>query len=99
MNVKVNVYPLKSGPKPVGDNGKVEHVAMGSVVLDDAYVIENVRILRSTEDGHYFAGMPSYKRGEKWQDVAHPITAEAQKELQAAVQEAAAAAMEAPAEA
>lgn len=88
MNLKANVHPLKEGPKPVGDSGKVELVAMASVTLDDTWAVENIRVLRSTETGDVFPGMPQYKRGEEWKDVAHPITKEANAALRQAIKEA-----------
>lgn len=48
--------------------------AIGSVTLGNSFVIHGVRVVEG-EKG-LFVAMPQRKDGEKYRDVAHPVTAE-----------------------
>lgn len=78
---------MKYGVKifKVANAGNIK--ANAEVVIEDAFVVKNVRIVQG-ENG-VSVKMPSIKyevNGEtKYKDVFHPITAEARKEFDAAV--------------
>ena len=67
--------------KPVAMN-KV--VAIASIVLDDAFVVHDLRVVNG--DKGLFVAMPSRKlpTGE-FRDICHPISSEAREELQRTV--------------
>ena len=58
-------------------------LAFADLVIGDAFVIKNIRVLKRQEEGEEpFVVYPAEKgKGqgaeERWYDVAHPITAEA----------------------
>lgn len=76
MNItKVNV-------KKVNTNNRMKAVA--SIVIDDCFVVNEIKVLES-EKG-LFIGMPSWKDKEgKFKDIAHPINAETREMIQKAV--------------
>lgn len=54
------------------------------IVLDDCFVVRDLRIIHSSRG--YFVAMPSRRRRDgKRVDVAHPITAEARRMIEEAV--------------
>jgi stage V sporulation protein G len=56
----------------VGDSGPTK--AIGSVTIGDVFVIHGVRVVES-EKG-IFVAMPQRKDGDRYRDVAHPVTSE-----------------------
>lgn len=48
--------------------------AIGSVTIGGAFVVHGVRVVES-EKG-LFVAMPQRKEGDRYRDVAHPVTAE-----------------------
>lgn len=54
----------------LGDSGATK--AIGSVTIGNAFVIHGVRVVQG-EKG-FFVGMPQRKEGDRYRDVAHPIT-------------------------
>ncbi|HEY3366012.1 MAG TPA: SpoVG family protein [Symbiobacteriaceae bacterium] len=56
----------------VGDAGPTK--AIGSVTIGDAFVVHGVRVVNS-EKG-LFVAMPQRKDGDRYRDVAHPVTSE-----------------------
>jgi stage V sporulation protein G len=48
--------------------------AIGSVTIADAFVVHGVRVVES-EKG-LFVAMPQRKDGDRYRDVAHPVTSE-----------------------
>lgn len=60
-------------------------LAFAELTIADAFVIKNIRILKRTEPGHDdpFVVFPSEKgQGtptDRWNDLAHPTTAEARE--------------------
>ena len=55
-----------------------------SVLIDDCFVIRDIRIIEGT-DGLFIA-MPSRRRNDgEYQDVAHPINAETRKMFEDAI--------------
>lgn len=56
----------------VGDSGPTK--AIGSVTIGDCFVVHGVRVVES-EKG-LFVAMPQRKDGERYRDVAHPVTSE-----------------------
>ena len=56
----------------VGDSGPTK--AIGSVTIGNAFVVHGVRVVES-EKG-LFVAMPQRKDGDRYRDVAHPVTAE-----------------------
>lgn len=67
----------------VGDSGPTK--AIGSVTIGDAFVVHGVRVVES--DKGLFVAMPQRKDGDKYRDVAHPITSEMRAMLGSAVLE------------
>ena len=78
INVRINaIY--------VGRNTEVK--ASASVVLNDVFVINNVKLVQT--EGRMFASMPSErKKSGEWYNIAHPITPGFRAELDAAYIEA-----------
>lgn len=67
------------------DDSKMK--GMASVVLDDCFVIRNIRILEK-EDG-FLVAMPSIKSANgTYHDAAHPINQETRKMFEDAILEA-----------
>jgi len=56
----------------IEDSGPTK--AIGSVTIGDAFVVHGVRVVNS-EKG-LFVAMPQRKDGDRYRDVAHPITSE-----------------------
>lgn len=56
----------------LGDAGPTK--AIGSVTIGDAFVVHGVRVVES-EKG-LFVAMPQRKDGDRYRDVAHPVTSE-----------------------
>lgn len=82
MNIRVKVNKI------LGQEGKVR--AIVSVTLDDAFTIHGIKVIQ-TEKGRFLA-MPNQswkpKDGEtRYQDIFHPITSEARRQLEQAVYE------------
>lgn len=62
--------------------GKVK--AICSVVFDEMFVVHDLRVVEGIKG--VFVAMPQRKSAEgKYQDIAHPITAEAREAIQKAV--------------
>lgn len=71
--------------RKVLDEGKMKGVV--SITFDDAFVIHDIKIIEG-KDGLFIA-MPSKKiSDEEFKDIAHPINAQARKEVQDAILEA-----------
>lgn len=67
----------------VGEGGPTR--AIGSVTIGDACVVHGVRVVES-EKG-LFVVMPQRKDGERYRDVAHPVTADMRAMVGSAVLE------------
>ncbi len=64
------------------EESKMKGIA--SVLIDDCFVIRDIRIIEGT-DGLFIA-MPSRRRNDgEYQDVAHPINAETRKMFEDAI--------------
>ncbi|MEA3297038.1 MAG: septation regulator SpoVG [candidate division Zixibacteria bacterium] len=58
-----------------------------NVTFDNAFVVRGMKIIRGDEG--YFVAMPSRKRPDgTHQDIAHPITSEMRKKIEAKILEA-----------
>lgn len=58
-------------------------LAIASVVIDDAIIINNIRIIQGSNK--MFLAMPSIKTSWGFEDVVHPISQKARNELEAAI--------------
>lgn len=67
----------------VGESGPTR--AIGSVTLGNAFVVHGVRVVEGQTG--VFVAMPQRKDGDRYRDVAHPITAEMRAILASAVLE------------
>lgn len=67
----------------VGDSGATK--AIGSVTVGNAFVVHGVRVVNS-EKG-FFVAMPQRKDGDRYRDVAHPVTTEMRALVASAVLE------------
>jgi stage V sporulation protein G len=67
----------------VGEGGSTK--AIGSVTIANAFVVHGVRVVES-EKG-LFVAMPQRKDGDRYRDVAHPVTAEMRAMVGSAVLE------------
>ena len=67
----------------LGDAGLTK--AIGSVTIGDVFVVHGVRVVES-EKG-VFVAMPQRKDGDRYRDVAHPVTSEMRATVGAAVLE------------
>ncbi|HYF93437.1 MAG TPA: SpoVG family protein [Symbiobacteriaceae bacterium] len=67
----------------LGEGGPTK--AIGSVTIGDAFVVHGVRVVES-EKG-LFVAMPQRKDGDRYRDVAHPVTAEMRAMVGSAVLE------------
>jgi stage V sporulation protein G len=67
----------------VGEGGPTK--AIGSVTIGNAFVVHGVRVVES-EKG-LFVAMPQRKDGDRYRDVAHPVTAEMRAMVGSAVLE------------
>lgn len=68
--------------RKVNAGGKMRAVV--SVTLDNAFVVHDVRVVEGANG--FFVAMPSRRTPEgEYQDIAHPITADARETIQAAV--------------
>jgi stage V sporulation protein G len=67
----------------VGDSGPTK--AIGSVTIGNCFVVHGVRVVES-EKG-LFVAMPQRKDGERYRDVAHPVTSEMRAIMGSAVLE------------
>ncbi len=68
--------------RPVRSDGKTRAIA--SVTFDDAFVVKELKVVEGPSG--LFVSMPSRRLGTGgYRDIAHPITAEARDEIQAAV--------------
>ena len=77
INIEARAYPL-SEPKAGGT------VAFASVTINDMIAIHGIRVIDS-EKGR-FAAMPSMKdKDGEYRDIAHPVTGDLRKQLNAAV--------------
>lgn len=61
-------------------------LAFADLLIEDAFVIKNIRILQKKEDAAPFVVYPAEKgRGanqERWFDIAHPINKDAREKAQ-----------------
>lgn len=63
--------------------------ATANVIIDDCFVIRNVKLIDNDNGSGPFISMPSFKgRDGNWRSVCHPITAECREQIQNAVVEA-----------
>ena len=67
----------------LGEGGPTK--AIGSVTIGNAFVVHGVRVVES-EKG-LFVAMPQRKDGDRYRDVAHPVTSEMRAMLGSAVLE------------
>lgn len=67
----------------LGDAGPTK--AIGSVNIGDVFVVHGVRVVES-EKG-LFVAMPQRRDGDRYRDVAHPVTAEMRSLVGSAVLE------------
>lgn len=67
----------------VGEGGSTK--AIGSVTIGNAFVVHGVRVVES-EKG-LFVAMPQRKDGDRYRDVAHPVSAEMRAMVGSAVLE------------
>lgn len=67
----------------VGDTGPTK--AIGSVTIGNAFAVHGVRVVEG-EKG-LFVAMPQRKDGDRYRDVAHPVTAEMRALMGSAVLE------------
>lgn len=67
----------------LGEGGPTK--AIGSVTIGDAFVVHGVRVVES-EKG-LFVAMPQRKDGDRYRDVAHPVTSEMRAMMGSAVLE------------
>lgn len=58
-------------------------LAIASVVIDDAIIINNIRIIQGSNK--MFLAMPSIKTSWGFEDVVHPISQKTRNELEAAI--------------
>ena len=58
-------------------------LAIASVVIDDAIIINNIRIIQGSNK--MFLAMPSVKTSWGFEDVVHPINQSTRSELEAAI--------------
>lgn len=68
---------------PIDDSGPTR--AIGSVTIGNAFVVHGVRVVDS-QNG-LFVAMPQRKDGDRYRDVAHPVTGPMRALLSAAVLE------------
>ncbi len=57
-----------------------------SVTLNDQFCVKGVKVIEGSKG--LFMALPSYKVGEEYKDVCHPVTAEGRKSMQEAVLDA-----------
>jgi len=67
----------------LGNDGPTR--AIGSVTIGGAFVVHGVRVVES--DKGLFVAMPQRKEGDRYRDVAHPVTAEMRNQVAHAVLE------------
>ena len=68
-------------------NDETRMKGIASVLLDDCFVIRDIRIIEG-KDGLFIA-MPSRKNADgEYHDIAHPINAETREKVQKAILEA-----------
>ena len=67
----------------LGDSGPTK--AIGSVTIGNVFVVHGVRVVDS-EKG-LFVAMPQRKDGDRYRDVAHPVTSEMRAMVGSAVLE------------
>jgi len=75
MNITdVKIYPM--------NEDKLK--AFVSIVLDDEFIINDIKIIQGSE--RMFVSMPSKKRKDgNFKDIAHPIKKETRQELEEAI--------------
>lgn len=77
-SVKVNKY----------DREDSKMVGTASVVLDDCFIVRNIRII-AKEDGGYLVAMPSRRTADgEYKDIAHPLNSETRKMFEDAILDA-----------
>lgn len=54
-----------------------------SVTMNDAFCVKGVKVIEGSKG--LFMALPSYKSGEEYKDVCHPVTAEGRKSMSEAV--------------
>ncbi len=75
---EVRIMPSKGG-------GKIK--AFASIVLDDCFVINDLRVIEA-KDGHFMVTMPSRKaRNGQLRDIAHPLNTGTRKMIEERVLE------------
>ena len=62
------------------DNDNSNLKAYCDIVLDDAFCVHGLRILKTLE-GKMLVLMPSKKYKDQWKDIAHPINQECRNEI------------------
>jgi stage V sporulation protein G len=59
--------------------------AIGSVTLGGSFMVHGVRVVQGPQG--LFVGMPQRKDGDQYRDLAHPVTGDLRRRLDAAVLE------------
>ncbi len=75
MNIKVKIRLIVVNPASALR-------AVASIVLDDAFIVHNVRLVQRNEN--MFVSMPSVDKGNGWKNVCHPIKTDLRKDIEAA---------------
>jgi stage V sporulation protein G len=55
---------------------------VASVVLDDEFVINGIKLIIGEAMTKKYLGMPSEKKGDKWNDIVHPINPDLRNQLE-----------------
>lgn len=64
------------------EEGRLKAVA--SIIIDDAFVIHDIKIIEGTDD--YFIAMPSRKTPDgEYKDIAHPLNSETRNQVSDAI--------------
>ena len=64
-------------------------VALASIVFDNCFVVNEIKILKNNDTEDLFIAMPSRKDADgNYRDIAHPINAETRKNIQKAILDA-----------
>ncbi len=75
MNIKVKIRLIVVNPASALR-------AVASIVLDDAFIIHNVRLVQRR--GNMFVSMPSVDKGRGWVNVCHPVNTDLRRDIDAA---------------
>jgi stage V sporulation protein G len=69
------------------EHGNSRMVGKATVVLDECFMVRNIRII-AKDDGGFIIAMPSIKVGEgQYKDMAHPLNQETRKMFEEAILE------------